>query len=138
MIKVMSSRLDRVAEMATTVKQQCKHLGFEQGDAIELAITEALNNVILHAHKELYRLSIEVSVERIGLALQICVTDHLNSLDSMHRRRLVGGPPAILTLAESGRGLDIICEIMDHVDYVDGQLRMTMMLPEITSYSSNT
>lgn len=138
MIKVMSSRLDRVAEMATTVKQQCKHLGFERGDAIELAITEALNNVILHAHKELHRLGIEVSVERFGLALQICVTDRLNSLDSMHRRRLVSGPPAILTLAESGRGLDIICEIMDHVDYVDGQLRMTMMLPEITSYSSNT
>ncbi len=90
---------------------------------VELAVTEALSNAILHGSPRGNDDRIQVEWESTPERLEIRITDtsHFQPLPRGHR--LPDDP-----LSEQGRGLYLIAELMNDVrhDLVDGKHRITL------------
>jgi anti-sigma regulatory factor (Ser/Thr protein kinase) len=125
---IMNSRLDGVAEIANQVRDRCLMLGCMDGDAVELVIAEALNNTIIHAHSEMSRISIEIEVKRVADTIQITVQDRMNSFNEEILKRGFELDRDNKDLSENGRGLLIICSLVDQIEYQNGQLIMIFKL----------
>ena len=128
MREVITSKLENVAPMAARMRKECLKLGWFDGDGIELAISEALNNSILHAHPGLPRLTIEVSVKRVSAGIQVNVRDRMNNLDASSLNACDVQRAESWADAETGRGLMIISKLVDKVEYQNGSLVMTLYM----------
>jgi len=128
MKEVMSSRLERVADMASRVRVKCQSLGCMDGDAIELVITEALNNTIIHAHSGMGRISIELEVERVDETIRITVQDRMNRLNEDIIKSSLESVHDNMSCSENGRGLMIMWSLVDQMEYQNGKLVMILKL----------
>ncbi|RMD97903.1 MAG: ATP-binding protein [Calditrichaeota bacterium] len=125
---VVSSKIENVEKVEAFTEKISKAMHFSEGerDSIAIAVTEALNNAILHGNKEDPSKSVEVWISSVKNGIKIVVKDEGEGFDL----NAVPNPlePENL-LKESGRGIFILKSLMDHVEYkfTKGGTQVTMV-----------
>lgn len=124
---VIDSDLADVSLVAVAVRSVCLHLGFCKVEAgeVELCIAEAVTNSIRHSYCGRLGHNVSISPSIHAGQMNIDISDTSASMSSEEVERLVngtraGGPDTIdiASLAESGRGLQIIRDLMDYGTYI--------------------
>ncbi len=124
---VIDSDLDEVTLVALAVNRICLHVGLDEAQAsqVELCIVEAVTNVIRHAYhgKRGEKISIEISTSTKQIHIE--VSDNGTSIAAHLVEKLIRGTNVVeaealdrASLSESGRGLQIIHDLMDEVAYI--------------------
>jgi serine/threonine-protein kinase RsbW len=125
---IIDSNLEDVALVGMSINRLCSlNPVLEQESFMtELCVVEAINNSIIHAYGNEKGHKVEVAFALTPDELLIKVYDNGKSMDKaeLESRDLssIEIDPGNLDTVESGRGLAIIKEVMDHVSYttVDG------------------
>lgn len=86
-------------------------------NAVEICLTEALNNVIKHAYKGDHSQQIEILINLSDNVLEIVLIDSGMPREKIKEPTLDFDPEDIENLPESGMGLYIIHQLMDTVEY---------------------
>lgn len=86
-------------------------------NALEICLTEALNNVIKHSYKGEQNHKIDVNVAVDSNLMEIQIIDEGESRKNLEIKELDFDPNDIDALPESGMGLYIIKQLMDELDY---------------------
>ncbi|MGH7788474.1 MAG: ATP-binding protein [Candidatus Binatia bacterium] len=121
----IDSRLEDVWLIGLAVRAVCSALPLDEETtgAVELCVVEAVNNAIEHAYGEAPGQPVEVEASLAADTLRLAVRDRGRSMPWP-------APPAAAPdgLNEGGRGLFIMRELMDDVDYatVDGWNVLTL------------
>jgi serine/threonine-protein kinase RsbW len=140
---VIDSNLSDVALVAVAVKNICLYLGLDKSGAneVELCVVEAVTNAIKHAYHGNSGHPVSVLVSVSAEELQLEVTDCGTSMAASQVERLVEGTDVVemdridqSSLAESGRGLQIIHDLMDKAAYIKkGNLNCLRLTKYISS-----
>ena len=113
----MANRLDAVDPMVLSLKQHVQgHLGDEAQFRFDICLSEALTNLVLHAQTPKPDAMIEIIV-RIGsdeTAVSVFDPEGAAPFDLREQAQSLA---EVDVLAEGGRGLGLILECADHVDY---------------------
>jgi len=86
-------------------------------NAVEICLTEALNNVIKHAYKGENSNQIEIIIRINNNQLEIDIVDEGAPRKNLIISELNFDPAKIDNLPESGMGLYIIKQLMDELNY---------------------
>lgn len=86
-------------------------------NAVEICLTEALNNVIKHAYHGDQTKSIEIAIKKESDILEIQIIDEGSSRTRLEIPELNFDPDDIENLPEGGMGLYIIKQLMDELSY---------------------
>ena len=86
-------------------------------NAVEICLTEALNNVIKHSYSGDNTKSIEINIKKDSKFLEIEIVDAGSPRKNLTIKELDFDPEDIDNLPESGMGLFIIKQLMDELDY---------------------
>lgn len=86
-------------------------------NAVEICLTEALNNVIKHSYGGDNTKSIEINIKKDSKFLEIEIVDAGSPRKNLTIKELDFDPEDIDNLPESGMGLFIIKQLMDELDY---------------------
>jgi len=120
----VDSRLECVPLAATLLRTFCVGLGASPMEAsqIELCVSEAMNNAIIHAYGGVNGHAVEVMAFRNSTKFLIEIRDHGIRMNpeilKQDRRPLLDLDPERLDAAsESGRGIAIMQSVMDTVRY---------------------
>ncbi len=128
----IDSRLELVAVVADLARIACDGLGMVNVYDVEIAIVEAVSNVISHAYEGEPGHAVHVRFAASSDWLQIEVTDAGRSLDPV-RMRAARLPAAndVCDLPERGYGLGIIHRVMHKVRYetLEGRNVLTLLAP---------
>jgi anti-sigma regulatory factor (Ser/Thr protein kinase) len=137
---VVESELPNVALMAMAVNRICSFYGMDETAAYQLEVcaSEAATNAIVHAYGGLpgHEVTLAVSIENGSVILACADTGKSMGLEQIERVTLgrIAGEPVRNELREGGRGLEIIHEVMDEIQYTrEGSsncLKMTKRLPD--------
>jgi serine/threonine-protein kinase RsbW len=104
--------------------------GIEQhiSNAVEICLTEALNNVIKHSYKSDNTKSIDLVVKKDTNNFEIIIIDTGLPRENLVVTKLDFDPQDIYNLPESGMGLYIIEQLMDEMKYYtkDGKNYFTL------------
>ncbi|KIX10983.1 ATP-binding protein [Dethiosulfatarculus sandiegensis] len=116
----IDSRLIEVRVIAEQIKKFClKHdLDPEDGAMVELAVVEALNNVIKHSYGNQPGHRVEVDLEALSDRLVFTILNWGIPFSQKNRAELKSDPTESATLSEGGMGLFIIDQVMDKVEYL--------------------
>ena len=131
----IDSRLELVAVVADLTRIACDGLGMVNVYEVEIAIVEAVSNVVSHAYEGEPGHPVHVRFAASADWLQIEVTDQGRALDPV---RMLGAriPTAndVCDLPERGYGLGIINRVMHKVRYetFDGRNVLTLVAPVLT------
>ncbi len=115
----VESRLDHVELAARAMRSLCATAGLPGREAaqVELAVGEALNNVIRHAYHGAAGHMIEVTFAHESGQLTIEVTDEGDPMPPGRPVVFDFDPADIAHLPEGGMGLFLIHSVMDSVEY---------------------
>ncbi|NJD22936.1 MAG: ATP-binding protein [Melioribacter sp.] len=93
--------------------------GIEQhiSNAVEICLTEALNNVIKHSYNNDVTKSIDLIVKKDSNFFEIIIIDKGLPRENLVVSKLDFDPQDINNLPESGMGLYIIEQLMDEMKY---------------------
>jgi serine/threonine-protein kinase RsbW len=122
-------RLSNLGVVSTLLQEVCKELGLDEVTSyhVELAVVEAVTNGMRHAIPGEGRRPMHVAVSVEGDDLRVSVSDRGRpaklELPSRHEDRAV---PA--ELEEGGRGLFLICSLMDHVEHRSSRTGNTVLM----------
>lgn len=123
----VESELENVSLVAVAVNSICALLGLDTVSAgeVELCVAEAATNAIRHAYHDQAGQTVAIFLSVAEDHLQIEVSDNGSPMPAEQERRLLHGTQSIefrmgdrMSLAEGGRGLQIIHDLMDEVSYV--------------------
>jgi serine/threonine-protein kinase RsbW len=123
---VINSDLSDVSVLAVAVKSICLHLGLTEAKAsqVELCTVEAVTNAIRHAYHGQPGNIVSVVVSSEIDYLQLDIVDSGTPMPAQELERLLHGSEVLdiesidpASLAEGGRGLQIIHDLMDRVAY---------------------
>lgn len=119
---VIDSDLANVSLVGMAVNKICSQIPLSdiESCSVELCVVEAVNNSIIHAYGRRGGQSVAVSLVLYSdrLVIEICDEGSPMEQDVLHREDpLYVDPDDIGTIPEGGRGIAIIREIMDSVDY---------------------
>jgi serine/threonine-protein kinase RsbW len=139
---VIDSDLCEVALVAMAVNTICIHLGLGkiQASEVELCVAEAVTNSIRHAWRNERGHTVSVAVSAQKDELQIDISDRGAPMGAEHIERLHQVSQEAepekddrLQLAEGGRGLQIIHDLMDGAEYTSqegmNRLRLIKRIP---------
>jgi serine/threonine-protein kinase RsbW len=137
----IDSDLANVSLVAVAVNRVCVQLGLDDVSAgqVELCIAEAATNAIRHAYHDEPGHTVAIALAAGVDQLHIEVSDSGTSMPAEEEQRLLHGTQAfeiqttdLRSLAEGGRGLQIIHELMDEVSYVRaGKLNRLLMTKQL-------
>ena len=115
----VESRLDHVELLVRAVRALCATSGVPARECaqIELALDEAVNNVIRHAYRLEPGHPVEVVFTVTGDEFTIDVVDEGSPMPERPAPTLDFDPADIAGLPEGGMGLFIIHSVMDRVEY---------------------
>jgi len=115
----MESRLDHVELVARAVRALCATAGLAGRECarVELAVAEALNNVIRHAYHGESGHPIEVTFVLESAQFTIEVADEGDAMPPSQPVVFDFDPADVAHLPEGGMGLYIIHSVMDRVEY---------------------
>lgn len=120
---IIDSDLENVALVGISIKNLCLFLCLSDTDAcqIELCAVEAINNSIIYAYEGDILKKVEITLEYDNNAITLKVYDSGNSMDIKVLDKAVlaflDDREDIDNIPENGRGLALIKEIMDKVEY---------------------
>lgn len=86
-------------------------------NAVEICLTEALNNVIKHSYGGDNSKSIDINIKRDNKILEIEIVDTGSPRKNLEIKELDFDPSDIDNLPEGGMGLFIIKQLMDEMTY---------------------
>ncbi len=115
----LNSEYAQVKRICTSIQKDCKKCRIKEDKcyAIEVALLEALNNVVKHAYKGVpgnpIRVMLEVSQEKI----EIKIFDEGSGEPRKKAETLSFDPVDIINLPEGGMGLFIIEKLMDQTEF---------------------
>jgi serine/threonine-protein kinase RsbW len=135
----IASRLDAVPLLGQLVCSICLFAGMEPGEAreVEICAVEAVNNSIKHAYCEDPDQCVEVAVALESSGLTLDIRDSGRPADEKringdHLQGIHFDPQFPQRIAEGGRGLAIIQQVMDSFEYAAepgrNRFRMTRRL----------
>lgn len=126
----IDSRLDHVQFAARAIKALCTEAGLEPRSCarVELAVVEAVNNVIRHAYRLEPGHEVEVVFVHQGAELHFEVNDAGTPREIRPPRPFEFDPADTPSLPEGGMGLHLIHAIMDHVEYRSAAGRNTLAM----------
>jgi len=118
-IITIDSNLEDVALVGAVAKKLCTNLPFAgvECDDIELSVSEAVNNAVIHAYgnEEGHEVRVNFTIKVDRLVIDVC---------DKGKKMTEYSPPSLIyksidrrSLPESGMGLFIINKIMDEVVY---------------------
>ena len=122
------STTEQLVSVDTITERIAREMGFDDSGCSDLGIcvTEAVNNAIIHAHKQRIELYVELQFAKTDDALLITVRDHGSGFDVDS----IPDPTRPENIMKTGgRGVHVIRSLMDEVSFVrlaDG-MRMTMI-----------
>ena len=87
-------------------------------NAVEICLTEALNNVIKHGYKNKAKQGIDINIKTNSNYLEVEIIDTGEPRTQLTAPTLDYDPNDIDNLPESGMGLYIIHQLMDEVNYM--------------------
>ena|ERR1700733_13474854 len=126
----IESRLEAVPLLGQLACLLCTAAGFNpvEGSQVEVCVVEAVNNSIQHAYQGDPHHSVELEVTLLPGQLIFDVWDSGTPADAArinadHRGALEVRPDCVKDISESGRGLAIIQEVMDSLEYTPGTER---------------
>lgn len=136
---VIESRVENVPLVGLAVNRITSHLdlGDVDPDQVELAIVEALTNVIRHAYRGLpgREVSLTITICEDHLEFQLCDTGASIPPERLASRpRLRYDPTDVSSLPEGGMGLFLMHQIMDEVRYERVENRNTLTLVKTFSH----
>jgi len=121
---IIDSDIENVPLIGMAVNKLCLSVSFSTIDSfnIELCVVEAVTNCIRHSYGEKAGSEVKVvfAVTQEDIVLDICDTGppmHPDILNKAVIKCPEGGDDDIESIAEGGRGLGIMKEIMDSVTY---------------------
>lgn len=139
---VIDSDLQDVSLVAVAIKGVCLHLGLDQTRAneVELCIAEAVTNAIKHAYQGAGGHRVSVLVLSGTNELHLEIIDSGTPMAAPQIERLILGTDVVeadrtdgASLAESGRGLQIIHDLMDRVAYTQSGAHNRLQLTKFIS-----
>ena len=115
----IDSRLDLVEMVARSVRSLCATSGLPARECahVELAVDEALNNVIRHAYHGEAGHPIEIAFALEANRFTIEISDEGHPMTPPSPAELDFDPADIANLPEGGMGLLIIHSVMDDVEF---------------------
>lgn len=115
----INSDYGKVAELNSRVKLFLELDGLEDHlcNAVEICMTEALNNVIKHSYNNDSTKPIDVEVKKDSKYFEITIIDEGRKRENMVVKDLDFDPNDINNLPESGMGLFLIKQLMDEMKY---------------------
>ena len=128
--------LQNVRLIGLAVNRLVRDAGFtgKAADGLELAVVEAVNNVIEHAYRDKAEQTLDVHLELNGSGAIFNIVDSGSPMPRLVKPGLDFDPLDINLVPEGGYGLFIIHEVMDRVEYsvVKGKnvLTLTKALPD--------
>ncbi len=125
---VVASRIENVEKVEALTDRVTRSLKFDEKarDSIAIAVTEAVNNAIIHGNRLDPRKSVYVDIFSIKDGIKIVVRDEGSGFNP----EKVPNPLAPENLLkESGRGIFILKSLMDEVEYdfSQGGTQVTMI-----------
>lgn len=133
----IASRLDQVFQVRVAIAAILREMDVANLDClhVQLAVAEAINNVIEHGYGERDDGRIEVIAETHGDKLQIEITDDapplpLDRLEELLRTPLPE-PSEATPLLASGRGIPIMRSTMDSVAFLRPANRNRLILSKL-------
>lgn len=132
----VDSCLDHVSLVGAAVRGIAAAAGLDASCAaqVELAVVEAVNNAIEHAYRNRPGQQVEVAVDVAGSQLTIEIADRGRAMEWERECAAAAARVAADPLADGGRGLLIIRQVMDEVGYRStagrNVLRLTKHLAE--------
>jgi len=117
----IESRLDQVRLIRAAMTGALDHLGVIEADviALELAVTEIVNNAVEHGYAGADDQLIKVRIQLSGSTVQIEVIDHARPFPEEERHRLMGELNSLEDADEDwsprGHGLQIVRQIVDSI-----------------------
>lgn len=113
------SEFGNVAEVNKRIRLFFELHGIEPHicNAVEICLTEALNNVIKHSYKNQNTKPIDIIVKKGNDFFEIVIIDEGSSRKNLSVPELNFDPKDINNLPESGMGLYIIQQLMDEMKY---------------------
>jgi serine/threonine-protein kinase RsbW len=117
----IDSRLDNTALAGLAVRGIAQGFGLDEAEAylLELAVVEAVSNVIRHAYGGRSGNPVDISVTVTPQGMIMDIRDRGVALDPgvLDRAKEFQEPEGISDLPEGGMGLSIIKQVMDKVTY---------------------
>jgi serine/threonine-protein kinase RsbW len=115
----VESRLDHVELVTRAVRALCATAGLAARDCaqVELAVDEALNNVIRHAYRGEPGHMIDVTFAQESARFTIEITDEGEPMPEGRPVAFDFDPTDIAQLPEGGMGVFLIHSVMDEVEY---------------------
>ena len=121
------SNLKWMSKVVTEIEKIVQEMGFDEetGDFLAIAITEAVNNAIIHGNKGDDRKKVHIRFERGKDRLVMSITDEGGGFNP----ESVEDPTDPKNIAKgSGRGLYILRTLMDEVDVTSTSKGTTITL----------
>jgi serine/threonine-protein kinase RsbW len=108
-----------VGEVNKNIKAFLSANGVEQHicHAVDICLTEAINNVIKHSYKNDFTRNVEIQVSKDSNFFEIVIIDDGLSRKNLEIPQLQFDPNDINNLPEGGMGLYIIRQLMDELKY---------------------
>ena len=122
----ISSRLDAMPGLMSRILAALENVvsSPEERINLRLALEEAITNAIRHGNKMDDRLSVEVRIEQNTSSLIVTVTDQGQGFDC---NSLADPTRSENLLKTSGRGIFLIRQLMDRVEFLDCGRRIRMI-----------
>jgi len=113
------SDYDNVAQVNEAIRNFLTNQGVETYilNAFDICLTEALNNIIKHAYKEVKDKNISVRISKDSKTIEIEIIDEGEPRTKFEIPNLDYDPHDINNLPESGMGLFIMNQLMDELKY---------------------
>jgi len=133
----IESDMKNVSLIGMTINKLCSLIPFSEVEAyqVELCVVEAVNNCIEHAYgnQRGYQVEVVFALENDKLVVNVCDTGKSmdeKAVEKADVAQLNIDPDNFHTMAEQGRGLPIMKQIMDTITYNtndDGQNCLTLI-----------
>jgi serine/threonine-protein kinase RsbW len=117
----IDSDMNKVSLVGQLIQHICRLSGFTEDESarVELAVVEAINNVIEHSYNMEINHKVEVICRLLEnkISVDICDEGHSLNPNALKAPSEDGDPSEINNLLDGGWGLNIIKSIMDQVTY---------------------
>jgi len=138
----IESRLDQVRLIRAAMSGALSHLGVVEADilALELAVTEIVNNAVEHGYAGADDQPIKVRIQLSGSTVQIEVIDHARPFPEKERHRLMGEVDPLEDADEEwaprGHGLQIVRQIVDSIALESNETRNILRIRKKVALTS--
>lgn len=121
----IASSLDNIPEVENLIDEVCERLGLneEYYGNILIAVTEAVNNAIIHGNKSQVEVKVKISVEHQEKELVFTIKDQGKGFDFEN----LPDPTAPENLEKpDGRGIFLMKNLSDKVEFEDGGSKVSI------------